>query len=662
VKIVSYLRLLIICCFFKFGFSQNLNTDSLFRVLKNCKNDTNKARCLEQLAWEISYINLDSSLVIGKQSLDLAKELNYERGLSDIYNTLGNIYSDQGNYTDALKSLQLGLEVAEKYHQYDMAGDIYNTLGILFHRKHEFQNSVNYYYNSLKYYSLGKSPINKINREYSNIAAVYIDFEKNDSALFYLEKAIHHNLKTKNYYLLTYNYINASDLYEKLNRKDEAYKVAELALNYAKESKDNYVLSVAYITFGKQQQLKGSFVQAANSFLQSLEMSKTSGELEISKAACRHLSDLYFNLKDFEKAHFYLQEYNVFKDSLFNIESDKTHKELETKYQTEKKQKEIENLIEKDKNHQLEAEKNKLLLLLSLFGAMALITIVFVLYRQNKIKQKAHQKLELKNTEIENQKNLVEEKNKEITDSINYAKRIQHSLLTNQQYFKKHTSDFFILFKPKDIVSGDFYWALNHKDRFLVMTADCTGHGVPGAMMSMMGINFLNEIVSERGVNNPAEILNHLRTDIIKALNPEGSLIETKDGMDCSLCSFDFKEMKLHYACANNSFYILRNKEIIFSKANKMPVGAGHNFQIPFDEYVMDIEKNDLIITFTDGYADQFGGEKGKKFKYKQLEKLLFDNAHLPLNEIKLKLDAEIENWKGKLEQVDDICVIGVKI
>jgi serine phosphatase RsbU (regulator of sigma subunit) len=288
--------------------------------------------------------------------------------------------------------------------------------------------------------------------------------------------------------------------------------------------------------------------------------------------------------------------------------------------------------------------------------------VLVILYRNNVLKQKTNQNLEAFNKEINHQKELVDVKNKEITDSINYAKRIQQSILTSEHYFKKHTTDFFILFKPKDIVSGDFYWALNYETKFIVMTADCTGHGVPGAMMSMMGINFLNEIVNERQVASPAGILNQLRRDIIKALNPEGSVIETKDGLDCCLCSFDFDQMKLTYANANNNFYIIRDTEVIVSKSDKMPVGAGYNADNSFREFEIDIRRNDLVIALTDGYADQFGGPKGKKFKYKQLEEILLASAHLPLNSIKELLNDKIESWRGDLEQVDDICVIGIKI
>ena len=308
------------------------------------------------------------------------------------------------------------------------------------------------------------------------------------------------------------------------------------------------------------------------------------------------------------------------------------------------------------------SEKNRVLLYASIGGVIALLIIAFVLQNRNSLKQKVNAKLEIVNKEIHLQKELVEEKNKEITDSINYAKRIQQNILTSDGYFKRHTTDFFILFKPKDIVSGDFYWALNHENKFIVMTADCTGHGVPGAMMSMMGINFLNEIVNEKHISSPANILNHLRTDIIKALNPEGSLEEAKDGMDCCLCSFDFKNMKLIYSNANNDLYIIRNKELIISQVNKMPVGAGHYADTLFKEFEFSLQKNDLVITLTDGYADQFGGPKGKKYKYKQFENLLVENSHLPLNDLKLMLQADFDKWKGNLEQIDDVCVIGIKI
>jgi serine phosphatase RsbU (regulator of sigma subunit) len=226
---------------------------------------------------------------------------------------------------------------------------------------------------------------------------------------------------------------------------------------------------------------------------------------------------------------------------------------------------------------------------------------------------------------------------------------------------------FFILYKPKDIVSGDFYFALSHKhaqsssERFYLCTADCTGHGVPGAFMSMLNISYLNESIIEKGISKPNLILDHIRNSIINSLNPEGSTEEAKDGMDCVLCSFDFENDHLDYAAANNSFYIIREGNIIQCPADKMPVGM-HSEMKPFTLRSLDLQKGDVVYTFTDGLADQFGGPKGKKFKYKQLEEILLRIHKLPMEEQKIHLDRSFEDWKGQLEQIDDVLVIGVRI
>jgi serine phosphatase RsbU (regulator of sigma subunit) len=230
------------------------------------------------------------------------------------------------------------------------------------------------------------------------------------------------------------------------------------------------------------------------------------------------------------------------------------------------------------------------------------------------------------------------------------------------------TKNFFILYKPKDIVSGDFYHALAHKaiggknEIFYMCTADCTGHGVPGALMSMMGISHLNESIIEKNLIHPNDILDNTRKGIIASLNPEGSDEESKDGMDCVLCAFDFENMVLEFACANNPLWHVRGDKFTEYKPDKMPVGKYGQELKSFTLQKLDMQKGDIIYTFTDGYADQFGGDKGKKFKYKQLQELLLNNKHLPLQEQKNILEKTIEAWKGNLEQVDDILIIGVRV
>ena len=257
---------------------------------------------------------------------------------------------------------------------------------------------------------------------------------------------------------------------------------------------------------------------------------------------------------------------------------------------------------------------------------------------------------------------VIEEKQKEILDSIHYAKRIQQAMLTSEGYFDEYLkAEYFIYYQPKDIVSGDFYWATFQHNQFYIATADCTGHGVPGAFMSLLNINFLNENVIERGIQNPAKILNEQRKEIIKALNPKGNE-NSRDGMDCVLCAFDLENHILNFSSANNPVWIIRDNRIIEYKGDKMPVGKYDDNAKDFTSQSIEIQKGDIIYTFTDGYADQFGGEKGKKFKYKQLQAILLANNQMTMAEQQKLLSKTMSEWMGNHEQLDDILVIGVRI
>ncbi|MCE9537976.1 MAG: serine/threonine-protein phosphatase, partial [Bacteroidetes bacterium] len=278
-----------------------------------------------------------------------------------------------------------------------------------------------------------------------------------------------------------------------------------------------------------------------------------------------------------------------------------------------------------------------------------------------RITRKQKQIIEIKNSETELQKKIIEEKNKDITDSIRYAKRIQDALMGEKVHISSHLPEHFIFFVPKDIVSGDFHWGAEKNEYWYFAAVDCTGHGVPGAVMSMLGISFLNDIVFSEGFLNPAEILNRLRDRVVKELRQTAEAGGSKDGMDISLCRLNLKTNELQWSGAYNPLNIIRNGQLEERKGDKQPIGY-HPERRPFTNHEIQLQKGDSIYLYSDGYADQFGGPKGKKFKYKQLEDLLIANNHLPLKDQKEILKNCFTEWKGSLEQVDDVCVFGVRL
>ncbi len=270
--------------------------------------------------------------------------------------------------------------------------------------------------------------------------------------------------------------------------------------------------------------------------------------------------------------------------------------------------------------------------------------------------------VKIRTREIEIQKHLIEEKHKEITDSINYAERIQRSFLATKELLDENLNDYFVFFKPKSVVSGDFYRASKLSNgNFAMLTADSTGHGVPGAIMSLLNITSLQEAVKE-GLVEPADILNRTRTLIIETLKKDGSVEGGKDGMDGSLVSFDFENNKFTYSAANNPVWVIRDRILIELKPDKMPIGKHEKDSEPFTQKEFSLLKNDVVYTLTDGFSDQFGGPKGKKFMHKQLKELLISISHDPMEMQKQILDSTFNAWKGGLEQVDDVCLIGVRL
>jgi len=383
------------------------------------------------------------------------------------------------------------------------------------------------------------------------------------------------------------------------------------------------------------------------------------------------MTDLYETEQDYKNAFTSLKQYKKIQDSIFNIEKIKNINDIENKLQLTEKEKIIAEQslsLEKEKVALAASKNNTLMLIAGL--AIVGIAFLFLFYYNGKTK-KLYSLIQTQKKEVELQKEIIEIKNKDVMDSIHYAKYIQGSMLPSAKAMNNSFSESFVLYKPKDVVAGDFYWTETINNNPVLAVCDCTGHGVPGAMVSIVACNALNRAINEFKLSNPALIFDKVNELMQETFSK--SDYEVNDGMDGVLCVFDYENMKLHLAAANNPIWVVSPPSIKTElwqepwqlsqiTPDKQPIGKYKEEVAPFNLKTVSIEKGEMIYLFSDGYADQFGGPKGKKFKYKPLQELLISIAHLPLDEQKQVLDSTIESWRGGLDQVDDMLVIGIRV
>jgi serine phosphatase RsbU (regulator of sigma subunit) len=635
--------------------------DSLRKVIPT-KSDTDatKAMMLSSLAFHYSYIDLDSGMKIAVEGLKISNALNHARSKATTLNTIGTIYHDQANYKKAIESFTEARKNAELVNDTDMLGVIYANAGNTHNMLGDFPNARKYLFESVKIFKQ-LNQAKRLTPGYLNIGSMYLQHKMYDSALYYFNHAL--TFPTNNKGSIASAHVSKSYCYRQMKQYELAEKECLQAIEIAKELKSDYYYYEYASELGSIYLETKKYDKAEPLLLQSLEYAHKGSLLQSELSNNLKLFQLYQAKKQYAKALDYHLQYFVLNDSINNAETNKAARELEKKYQNEKKEAVIEKLNAENHAQETEVKRQNQLLIFAIIGfILLLIAFGFAIYAFIN-KKKANNELKTLHKEVSIQKNELFDKNKSITDSIQYAHRIQKALLTSHSYIKANMNDFFIVYKPKDIVSGDFYWALKNEDEFYFMLADCTGHGVPGAFMSLLGISFLNEILQELKLKETNEIINKLRTDIINALTDDNTEnYQMKDGMDGVLCRFDFKAMKLQYTAANNKIVIVRNGATIDLRGDKMPIGRSPKEEQLFTAYEFDLIKGDLVYLFTDGFPDQFGGEKGKKLKEKKLKEFLLQNSGLPLPEQESNLIDYLEKWRGDLEQIDDICLVGFKI
>lgn len=513
----------------------------------------------------------------------------------------------------------------------------------------------------------------------TNIGSIYYEINKLDSSLAHHERAlaIRKNLKN-NHSALSSSYTCLGTIYNDRQQYEKAEYYHTLSLKEAVAANSLRDQVFALSNLGSTCYSLGKYKEGEKYLNRALDISTQLGTNELKPVIYSHLADCYRGMGDHNRAFETMVYSYKLKDSLNDIDHLKAIDDLQAKYETGKKQLQIESLNKDNELKQIQIERDKSIK--TLFLLIALLSVLvggLAIYSYISIKR-SNKKLTVFNAEILQQKEEIEIKNnviteksllleiayEEIRDSINYARRIQHSILPAAENIQQYLKNNFILFLPKDIVSGDFYFfhPLNEYE-VVIAVCDCTGHGVPGAFMSMIGNEQLIKIISEQDITKPSEILNALNKGIRKALKQDTT--DSKDGMDIVLCKINTKTKNVEYAGANRPLWIVRKNgaDIEEVKSDKRAIGGyeivGNN---SFTNHVIQLEAGDSLYMFSDGYADQFGGEKGKKFMVKNLQKSILSLARFSMTEQQDKLLNTFKNWQGTNEQLDDVCLIGIRI
>jgi serine phosphatase RsbU (regulator of sigma subunit)/Tfp pilus assembly protein PilF len=690
--------LVVLCISGLQGFGQDHLLDSLLQDFRSAKHDTTRASVYVQFS-EILYLSKpDTVMPLCLKAIELcdknipkandAEKRSFLLTKSSACNNIGYIYQNRGDTKLALDFYQRGLKIQEDIGDLKGLAQSLNNIGFVFQNQNDVPKTLIYYEKSL---AIREKIGDKkgIAESLNNLGLVY---RKNgdpncksqikdacmragvQKALEYYLRSLKIKEEINDVNGIGISLNNIGGVYNFLKEYDKALEYFNKSLELRTKIGDKQGQSIALNNIGTTYFKKGDHVNAEKFCLRSMDLAKEIGFPENIRRTAESLKNIYKANGNSDKAMEMFELYIRMRDSINSREAQKEAEKQYFKLEYEKKAAADSVRVEQEKkvvSLQLEHKKNQSYFLIA--GLLLVLIFAVFMFNRFKITQKQKHLIEIKEKETQQQKILIEDKQKEIVDSINYAQRIQKALLAGDNLLQENLPEHFVLYKPKAIVSGDFYWGhsvgssqlavgsnqlAESSEQFFLAVCDSTGHGVPGAFMSLLNISFLNEAVNERKIVSPSGILDHVRERIIQNLSTEGG----KDGMDCSLAAFDFKNKKLRYAAANNEIWIVRKKELIELTGDKMPVGKHDKEKQPFAEHNVDLQNGDLVYLFTDGFADQFGGPKGKKFMYKQLQQLFIEISGLNVNEQKDRLDVTFENWKGKLEQVDDVCIIGVRI
>ena len=535
-----------------------------------------------------------------------------EPGYPAVLAYIGNIYESFGDYETALDYCHRALKAASENGHQELIGEVQSVLGLIYSRLSDYDRALKAYTESLRIREemedrmAAASSLNRITR-------IHTLKKQYEEALDFYSQSLKIREQMDQKGVLAWTYLGMASTYEEVADYKSAKIFYEKILEDRDQCLDDRCRLQATLGLGRTLNKMQSCREALSCFKQALDLADRLEAKPLQVESHYALADYYESTGEFEKALHHYKEYRSIREKVLNDETRNRLKNQQIAFAVEKSEKEKE------------------------------------IYQ-------------LRNVELKSAYDEIHRKNREIIDSINYASRIQGALLPQNENLSRVFPDHFILFLPRDVVSGDFYWAAEIESKIVFAAVDCTGHGVPGALMSMLGISFLNELVVERRQTHPGEILNSLRGEVIKALKQSGKEDEQKDGMDIALCTYETESGSLQYAGAYNPLYLVRKGNLEEYKADKMPVSYYHGIDDTFRTHTIQLRKGDAIYLFSDGYADQFGGPDRKKFKYKALKEMLEQIHGEPMHRQKTILNERFFSWKGDGEQIDDVVMIGIRI
>ena len=624
--------------------------------------------------------DFQKSVYYYQRTIDIREELNDSPGVALTMTNLANAYTQLGDYQNAIASYQ---EAGEVFRQIGFNRGIASTLigmAMIYENLRQYPTALEALQEYLKIYQ-EENNIAEIANAYNNIGILYnnilsdtlknlygndyqdtiyqnklkINIPAADEALKYHLLALEKRRELNDTRAIGVSLLNIGGTYTAINELLKGRQIYQEWLSIADIIANDDQTSSINQALGKIYKAEGNIEKAIESFTTAMQFSKKINKRVFLRDISEELSELYERSGNFRRAYEYHKMYSAYKDSLVTDESRRLIHEMQVKFETDAKETENQLLRKDQLISATKLKEQKITIYFFIFFIIVVITFVVMLIRQNRIRK-------MINTELEGRNKLITEQKKEITDSIQYASRIQNAILPPDELIDRYLPERFIIYRPRDIVSGDFYWLTEKNNRIFVMIADCTGHGVPGAFMSMLGVAFLNEIVSKNPDIHANQVLDELRNQVMNSLHQTGKEGESQDGMDVAIFILNKSSLEIEFAGANNPLFIYRNNELTELKSDKMPIGIHTITQQPFSNHKAVLQSGDMIYSFTDGFPDQFGGPQDKKFMIKNFKKTLENINQKPMAEQKAELEKILDNWMADTVQLDDILVMGVRI